>query len=327
MQLSLPQLSYLQTSLAADSPIRPDGRRLTEYRPLSIAIDVIPQCLGSCQVEWGPFNLLAIVKGEVVSGEPTISVNVEVRGERDDDPGTILLAEILGDIVQGGKDWGIDSEELHVVHGKAWALQLEIVLSTTDGSSSLSAASLAARLALMNTRLPKTTAVGQDGQDGALDSAAGSSHVGLGDFDVDDDFSHAVPILSANKVPLVLLVNHCGNNTFFDASFEEEHVLVGREAIGVVPSRPGSVAEKAKFPPRICYLRSIGSQIAREGVQGLAADARHALTPLLLQRAMLEAIDVGSAILAAVDEFLSLDQATAKARIEMNGSATLYNVL
>ena len=316
MRLSLPQLSYLQTSLGADTPIRPDGRSLTQFRPLTYSTSVLPLCLGSCQLSWGPFNLLVAVKGEVLTGSPSLELTVDVRSERDDDPTSVLLAETLDGLLKGGGDGhGIDMRDLEVVHDKAWSLRIDVVLLTTDGSSPLTAASLALRLALLDTRLPLTTPVGLPEDDNVADNG-NSGRIGLGDFTVDDDFEHALPITSAQNVPILVLTNHCGPNTFFDASWEEEQVLTGRLAVAIVPqvdttttARTDPATHAAKRATRtdirqglrICMVRSIGCESARDGVQGLGSDPPRALSPLQIRRAIQDAVDVGVAITAAVD--------------------------
>lgn len=309
MRLSLPQLSYLQTSLGADAPIRPDGRSLTAFRPVRFSTGVLPLCLGSAQLGWGPFNILVAVKGDIQPGGPKIDLAVDVKSERDDEPASVLLAETLLDLVHGsgsgsgsgpasitgsgggvsvgggGGRFGIDLTELAVVHDKSWHLKIDVVLLTTDGSSALTAASLALRLALLDTRLPATTAVGLSSDavtdatatgDGSSAVAAGTvsnagsgtggdatarastARVGLGDYDVDDDFEHAVALQSAQDIPLLVVANQCGQNTFFDATVEEEQVLVGRLAVAVVPSCSAPAQSAAQSAAQVPDGRSRG---------------------------------------------------------------------
>ena len=48
--LSPAELSYLQTSLSATPPIRPDGRSPTQFRPLVAEADILPSANGSARV-------------------------------------------------------------------------------------------------------------------------------------------------------------------------------------------------------------------------------------------------------------------------------------
>lgn len=130
--------------------------------------------------------------------------------------------------------------------------------------------SLAVRLALLDTRLPLTTA--SESEEG----------IGAGDFDVDDDYGNAVPIKSAAQIPILTLVNHVGPNILFDASYEEEAVLTGRYLVGV--------AESGK----IYAVQNIDVNEAREGIQG--RQDRLGLTIEEMRRGTQEGVDVSMAM-------------------------------
>lgn len=122
--LSLPQLSYLQTSLATQTPIRPDSRALTEFRPISYASSILPGCLGSVHLSWGPFSILVGVKGQISSNNfPRIECNVEVQGERDDDALSTLLSDTLTGLITS-----IDLTELKITKGKNWELFVDAIV-------------------------------------------------------------------------------------------------------------------------------------------------------------------------------------------------------
>ena len=124
--LSLPQLSYLQTSLASATPIRPDSRSLTQFRPISYASSVLPGCLGSVHLSWGPFSIIVGVKGQVLpsSSGSTIDCSIEVQGERDDDPLATTLSETFTDLLNG-----LDRDQLRVAHGQYWHLSIDAIVS------------------------------------------------------------------------------------------------------------------------------------------------------------------------------------------------------
>lgn len=124
MNLSLPQLSYLQTSLSSHTPIRPDSRSLTQFRPITFASSVLPGCLGSVHLSWGPFSILVGVKGQIITAsEPSIECNVEVQGERDDDPLSTLLSDTFNGILSA-----VDLSELTVAKERSWELSVDAVV-------------------------------------------------------------------------------------------------------------------------------------------------------------------------------------------------------
>lgn len=77
--LSPAELSYLQTSLSATPPIRPDGRSPTQFRPLVAEADILPSANGSARVCFSDGTEAVVgVKAEV---ERTGSADVIREGE------------------------------------------------------------------------------------------------------------------------------------------------------------------------------------------------------------------------------------------------------
>lgn len=135
-----------------------------------------------------------------------------------------------------------------------------------DSSSPVPAMSLAIRLALLDTRVPRTTP--SESQEG----------IGAGDFDVDDDYGSAVPIKAAARVPLLTLVNHIGPNIIFDASPEEEAIVTSRYIVAVTESG------------EVLSLRNLDVKEPRHGLQD--AKDRHGMKSDESRRGLQEAIDV-----------------------------------
>lgn len=122
--LSLPQLSYLQTSLAASPPIRPDSRQLTQFRPISYASSILPGCLGSVHVTWGPISIIVGVKGQVSAiSAPSIEYHVDVQGERDDDPLAVTLTTTISELLST-----LDLGELRVSRNRNWELYVDAIV-------------------------------------------------------------------------------------------------------------------------------------------------------------------------------------------------------
>lgn len=147
-----------------------------------------------------------------------------------------------------------------------------------DSSSPLPAMSLAVRLALLDTRLPKTK------------PAETEEGVDAGDYDVDDDYGNAVPIKSAASLPLLTLVNFIGPNIIFDASQEEEAVLSGRYVVGVT--------EKG----HVTSVRNLDVIEPREGTQG-RGNERGVAQPEI-KRGIQEGVDVTLSIFKHVRSYI-----------------------
>lgn len=135
--LSPAELAYLHASLSLAPPLRPDGRAAGQFRPLSAETDILPGTNGSARicfadgteaivgvkaeiektrVRYGAGNTLREAElveagggggddddGETdgskrVEGESGwVEIAVEIPGTRDDDAGTIYLAEMLAE--------------------------------------------------------------------------------------------------------------------------------------------------------------------------------------------------------------------------------------
>ena len=80
--LSPAELSYLQTSLSATPPIRPDGRSPTQFRPLVAEADILPSANGSARVCFSDGTEAIVgVKAEVEKSRPARQAEGEATGE------------------------------------------------------------------------------------------------------------------------------------------------------------------------------------------------------------------------------------------------------
>lgn len=130
--LSPAELAYLHTSLSLSPPIRSDGRSPTQFRPLTAETGILPGTNGSARVCFSDGTEAIVgVKAEIETtktstsltaedeekGEQTSTLNsgneekkargdwielaVEIPGLRDDDAGTVFLAEMLREALLG----------------------------------------------------------------------------------------------------------------------------------------------------------------------------------------------------------------------------------
>ena len=80
MGSSKSELSYIQSSLLAEPPLRGDGRGLKDYRTISLDTGVVPLANGSARVSLGS----SIGTNLPGSGEPTTRVLAAVKLEVQD---------------------------------------------------------------------------------------------------------------------------------------------------------------------------------------------------------------------------------------------------
>jgi len=80
--LSPAELSYLQTSLSATPPIRPDGRSPIQFRPLVAEADILPSANGSARVCFSDGTEAIVgVKAEVEKSKAARQTEGEGNGE------------------------------------------------------------------------------------------------------------------------------------------------------------------------------------------------------------------------------------------------------
>ena len=151
---------------ALEKGIRLDGRKFTDYRPLSITLNYAKKAEGSALVKLGDTMVLAGIKLE--EGEPfpdtpdqgNLIVNVELLplayetfepGPPDEN--AIELARIVDRSLRDSK--AVDLSKLVIIPGKkVWTVWLDIYVLDYGGNI-LDASTLAAVAALYNTKLPK----------------------------------------------------------------------------------------------------------------------------------------------------------------------------
>ncbi|KAJ5776158.1 uncharacterized protein N7511_001169 [Penicillium nucicola] len=164
--LSPAELSYLYTSLSLPkSPIRPDGRSPTQFRPLSAETNILPGTNGSARIGFADGTQAIVgVKAEVektviaadtldsrslgqqgdqlnregeegsaaVSGQGEwVQMSIEIPGFRDDDALPVFLSEMMRESLVGSVEDGKDAEMAgglkgRLVINKRWHWRLYI---------------------------------------------------------------------------------------------------------------------------------------------------------------------------------------------------------
>lgn len=152
--LSPAELAYLHTSLSLPTPIRPDGRKPTQFRPLTAETGILPGTNGSARVCFADGTEAIVgVKAEIekseayevsekqggedgASGaaEPVarnewLEITVEIPGYRDDDATTVFLASMLSEALVADGEF---AKKLVINRRFHWKLYLDVRLFPTS---------------------------------------------------------------------------------------------------------------------------------------------------------------------------------------------------
>lgn len=154
--LSPAELAYLHTSLSLPTPIRPDGRKPTQFRPLTAETGILPGTNGSARVCFADGTEAIVgVKAEIektvtdqtavlegsegqdedgrAATEPAarnewIEITVEIPGYRDDDATTVFLASMLSEALVADGEF---AKKLLINRRFHWKLYLDVGFSPT----------------------------------------------------------------------------------------------------------------------------------------------------------------------------------------------------
>ncbi|UKZ73390.1 hypothetical protein TrVFT333_001036 [Trichoderma virens FT-333] len=258
--LSPAELAYLHSSLSLSPPIRPDGRTSKQFRPLTAETGILPGTNGSARVclEDGTEAIVG-VKAEIektvdpLGGEhyqeyvkstsgvgggdaeedrreargEWLEMTVEIPGLRDDDAGTVFLAELLREALLADGEF---AKKLWINRRFHWRLYLDILLISPPLSYPLPLLSLTTHLALLATRLPRLKSEGDE------------------DPMFDDDWE-AAPFLypregaaTGSRPSITLLVVAVGDSILFDPSKEELAVADSALAVSLTANLAASGA-------------------------------------------------------------------------------------
>ncbi|BCU70623.1 exosome complex protein Rrp42 [Stygiolobus caldivivus] len=194
--------------------VRTDGRKLNEYRRLSITLGYAKKAEGSALVKLGDTTVLAGVKLEEEEPFPdtpnqgNLVVNVELLplayetfepGPPDEN--AIELARVVDRSLRDSK--AVDLSKLVIVPGKrVWTAWVDVYVLNYDGNI-LDACTLAAVAALYNTKLPK------------IEGDGDNIHV------VREEKTDIIPI---NYPVVTVTTAKIGNHIIVDPNIDEESI-------------------------------------------------------------------------------------------------------
>ncbi|KAI6647307.1 Complex component RRP43 [Oopsacas minuta] len=150
-----------------DHEIRPDGRKLNEYRYLNIGIGSISTADGSAVLKIGKTTVICGVRAQLTNppilkpNHGYLVINVDIPGiskgltKYTNDDEAYTISQIIQEMVSNSKM--LDLKSLGIEHKKlSWVLFCDIIICNNDGNA-LDACLLALVGALKNTRLPHVT--------------------------------------------------------------------------------------------------------------------------------------------------------------------------
>lgn len=149
-----------------ESDTRLDGRKLTEYRQVTVEIDVTPTAEGSARVKIGDTDVLVGVKVEVMEPYPdtqdegSIMVGAELlplsNPHFEQGPPGIQAVELARIVDRGIRESkSLDFKKLCIKKGeKIWMIIIDIV-TINDAGNLFDASALAAIAALKSMKFPK----------------------------------------------------------------------------------------------------------------------------------------------------------------------------
>ncbi len=207
-------------SEALGKGLRLDGRKLDEFRPISIEVGKVATAEGSAEIRCGETHVVVGVKMEV--GKPysdrpdsgTLMVNAELRPISnplfETGPPTIEsieVARVIDRTIRESKT--IDEKKLCIKAGeKVWMANIDVCPLNHDGNL-IDIGALAALAALKDTKMPKIDANGQA-----------------------DYHEHTDEGLALESFPVAVTIVKIGSNLLVDPTDEEMRVADARLTVG-----------------------------------------------------------------------------------------------
>ncbi|MBD3361540.1 exosome complex protein Rrp42 [Candidatus Woesearchaeota archaeon] len=241
--------------------VRYDGRKLLEYRKITVEPGIVHGAEGSAKVKIGDTEIIAGVKIALETPYPdtpekgNLMVNAELRPMANPDfesgpPGeeAIEIARVIDRGIRESK--AIDQEKLCIEKGeKAWSVMIDLVPLNASGNL-LDAGALAALAALKNTVFPEIT------EEGIIN--------------YDKKTKEKLPL---QKEPLEVTVLKIGEYFVVDPLPEEEELLDARLTVALTAENMICAVQKGGTEP--LSIKEIDTMV------GIAQDKAKELRKLL----------------------------------------------
>ncbi|MBI2575083.1 exosome complex protein Rrp42 [Candidatus Woesearchaeota archaeon] len=217
--------------------MRFDGRKLDEFREVSVEYGISKNAEGSARVKFGDTEVMAGIKMSVekpypdTPGEGNLMVGVELSPMSSPDfetgppsSGAVELARVVDRGIRESK--AMDTKQLCIEKGvKVWSTAIDIVTINADGNL-IDASALAAFAALKEAKMPH-----YDADAGAVDYKKKTSKP-----------------LPLSKVPIAVTVYKVGNYCIVDPTSEEEDVADARLTVTSHGGKINALQKGGNYP-------------------------------------------------------------------------------
>ena len=217
------------------SGTRYDGRKLDQFREVSIETGVSKSAEGSARVKIGETEVLAGVKMSVETPYPdtpdkgNLLVNAELlplsSPEFESGPPDIQAIELARVVDRGIRESkAIDQKKLCIAEGeKVWSVMIDIC-TINDAGNLLDVSALAAVAAIKDAKFPKYE-------------------------DEKIDYSEHTKNIPIDKEPITVTVCRIGNNVLVDPLLEEEHYIDARLTVAFMKDgQPCAIQKGGSMP-------------------------------------------------------------------------------
>ncbi|KIJ53408.1 hypothetical protein M422DRAFT_155461 [Sphaerobolus stellatus SS14] len=233
------EISYIQSSLLADEPLRTGGRSLLDFRSIQLETGVVMQTNGSARVNIGGTEIIAACKLEVEDvdsgegvdgGHISCAVSCSPSAYPHLSPSSLDelqydFSQVLNSVIS---DKSLRPSNLTIIPGrKSWLINLDcIVLS--DAGNVYDALFIVARAALCDSRVPMTRPIeykapqkasGDIMDESGLDTRQATK---AADFELRDYWSDGEILEGNNRWPLCITMNLISSKHFLDATSLED---------------------------------------------------------------------------------------------------------
>ncbi|KKF92085.1 Exosome complex component RRP42 [Ceratocystis platani] len=239
--LSPAELAYLHDSLSLTPPIRPDGRKPDQFRPLTAETGVLPGTNGSARVCFSDGT------------EAMVGIKAEIERTRN-------MGQFEAEASRSGEQQDRDGADISDVRAcSEWVeISIEIPGYRDDESSTIFLASMLSEALVADGSFVKKLAI-----NGRFHWKLYLDLISEGDEDpmFNDDWNAAISLYSDTtegmSPPITLLVISVGNNIIFDPSQEELAVAETALAISVAEHKHKLSQNSSDRDIRLLAVRTV----------------------------------------------------------------------
>uniref|UniRef100_A0A914QSI8 Ribosomal RNA-processing protein 42 n=1 Tax=Panagrolaimus davidi TaxID=227884 RepID=A0A914QSI8_9BILA len=233
--------------------LRNDGRGLMDFRPIVVEFGVMPNTHGSARVRLGQTDLIAAIKLRMRQVKDTEDFSNRVdfyvtcsavaspdfAGKHGDE-----CAQRIASLLRKAYRNNVILPELELLKlskDRYYQTKVDILILQYDGNA-VDAASVAAKAALSDMKFIIPTMIARD-KGKTVPQMPSKARSQLKSLDI-------------SNVPVIVTLNSVGDNTFLDATLEEEQCVGGVLHVGIVPKEEGNFMNETEIKELTenCYI-------------------------------------------------------------------------